>query len=118
MILPPGYVCSFSIRLEQNGEPLGEDDTQWITEMLIHKPNQRADLVNDNLRANLLWFNMNGEERKTHQLPLLQDECSEAENYCTHDVHGDRKVYIEEQEGTLEEFFLILINGASLNDSE
>ena len=38
------------------------------------------------------------------------------ENSCTEDVHENRKVYVTEFNGKVEELFLVLVNQASLND--
>ena len=91
-----------------------------MTEMLV-KRRDRRDLENKNLSASLFWYTRSRDEEdpdKGHQLELLGEICTQRENSCTEDVHDNRKIYVPEIDGEVDELFLVLVNKASLNDPD
>ena len=42
----------------------------------MNKPNDKSQIVNDELNANLLYFTRVNDEKKAHQISLLKEECS------------------------------------------
>ena len=86
--------------------------------MLIHVPSDRAEVSINKLKADLIYYTKSdGNVAHGTQYPLLEDKCSQVENSCTEDVHGNRLVFVEEQSGKVDELFLIVRNEHSLNDA-
>ena len=75
--LPPGYVCSYSIGLGQTTH--NESDDEWMTEMIVKRPQDRREIENKNLSASLFWYtrsNDGDEPEAGHELELLGEACS------------------------------------------
>ena len=117
--IPPGHVCHYKIHLDQQSSNFLDPDSIWMTQLLVKKPSGRKHIQNDKLQGDLIWYTRGGENGavdKGHSLSLLGEACSQAENSCTRDVAMNRKFFVEENRGSLDSIYLVLVNDASLND--
>ena len=127
--IPPGYVCSYTILLEQTMVDEGAvadqsssekgNKVRYQTEMEIYRPHETINLANKYLMGDLFWYARNGDDldmRLDKEYQLFGNACSQPENSCTEDVHSNRKFYIDESDGQVSQVFVVLVNKASLND--
>ena len=54
--IPPGYVCSYTISLDQTTSPISSDGDAWMTQALIKRPLSRPTIESDSLQANIVYF--------------------------------------------------------------
>ena len=87
--------------------------------MKIYRPHDTISLDNKYLKGDLFWYSRNDDDldmRLEKEYQLFGSECSQPENSCTQDVHSNRKFYIDENDGQVDQVFVVLVNQARLND--
>ena len=86
--------------------------------MKIFKHADNVSFENQKLKANLFWYARNDETEKVldQDYDILESDCSQSVNSCTEDHHGHRKFYVNEKGGEVDQFFVVVVNTADLND--
>ena len=101
----------------------GISDEGWLTQVTIYKPSNKKELRNENMKANLFFYQKqiladksvsSYEEAVSYR--LLGEGCSQMGNNCTETVHGDRQFYISETTNQIDKLTVVLVNTQEVSD--
>ena len=113
-LIPPSYVCSYSINVQQ-------DDSSYdmMTQLTILEDLTDPGYTGRNkISAGLFYYEFNEEnERIPKEFDLLDHVCNIYASNCTTNVHDMREFYISENRSQVDQLYLIVVNKDRGNDA-